>query len=138
MTTMEEQRLATLQTLLESSGTATIDPSLLLRFYKHCVRQPVVFDQRLVPCPLKTLLYHHRFLRPEIQAALTDVIVSRWRIFSAETALPETAEVVSPSDPEPLIPAPEPPPIVPRFASPDKRDDWFDRFLDVVRILLFR
>ena len=135
---MEDQCLTTLQSLPESSGTATIDPPLLRRFYTHCVRQPVVFDQRLAPCPLKTLLYQYRFLRPEVQVNLAEFIVSHWRIFSAEVQMPETAEDVPPTGPEPLIPAPEPPPIVPRFTSPDKRDDWFDRFLDVVRILLFR
>lgn len=138
MTTMEAQCLATLQTFLDSSGTVTIEPPLLKRFYKHCARQPAVFHQRLAPCSLKTLLYHYRFLRPEVQATLAEFIASHWRIFSAETVLPETVADVSPSDSEPVVPTPEPSPIVQRLASPDKRDDWFDRFLDVVRILLFR
>ena len=138
MTTMEEQCLATLQTLLASCGTATIDPPHLERFYKHYARQPADSLQRLAPCPFKTLLYHYRFLRPEQQASLADFVAAHWPTFTAEAVLPDTAVDSPPTDLGPGIPVPEPSPIVHRFASQAKRDDWFDRFLDVVRILLFR
>lgn len=134
----EQQRLTTLQTLLTDSGVGTIEYPLLERFYKHCARQPALLHQRLVPLRLQTLLYHYRFLRPEIQASLAEFITLHWRVFAAGSVLPETTDDAPPTHPDPALTVHEPPPIVNRFASRARRDDWFDRFLDGVRILFFR
>jgi hypothetical protein len=138
MITMEPQCLATLQTLLTDCGAAAIEQSLLEGFYKHCLRQPAAFHQRLASRSPKALLYHYRFLRPEIQKALKESITDHWQIFAAEVALPGVTDDPPQINPDPVFPVHEPSLIANRFASQARRDDWFDRFLDGVRILLFR
>jgi len=135
---MEQQCLATLQTLLLDRGTARIEQPLLKGFYKHCARRPAALPQRLAPCPLKTLLYHYRFLRPEIQKALKEFIIDHWQIFAAEVALPGATDDPPQTNPDPDFPVHEPSPIANRFASQARRADWFDWLLDGVRMLLFR
>lgn len=138
---MEQQCLATLQTLLSGGGAAMIEQPLLENFYKHCARQPAVCRRHLATVSLKTLLYHYACLRPEIQATLGKFVTDHWRIYAAETPLPKAAPDASQTDPAPTVPisasTPVAPPTVDRLTSPAIRDDWFDRFLDGVRILLF-
>ena len=138
MITMKQQCLATLQTLLTDCGAARIEQSLLEGFYKHCARQPAAIQRRLAPCPLKTLLYHYRFLRPEIQNALKIFITDHWQIFAADIVLPDKTDEPPQTDPDPVFPDHEPSTRADRFAFQTRRDDWFDRLLDAVRILLFR
>lgn len=135
---MEQQCLATLQTLLSDCGAASSEQPLLERFYKHCARQPAVLQQRLAPLRLKTLLYHYRFLRPEIQETLAEFVAVHWRFFAAGSALPDTTDEAPPAHPDPALPVHESSPIVNRFASQARPDDGFDRFLDGIRKLLFR
>jgi hypothetical protein len=123
---------------LIDGGAARIDQPLLEGFYKHCAGRPAALPQRLAPCPLKTLLYHYRFLRPEIQKTLKEFIIDHWQIFAAEVALPGATDDPLQTNPVPDFPVHEPSPIANRFASQARRADWFDRLLDGVRILLFR
>jgi len=135
---MEQQCLATLQTLLTGCGAARIKQPLLEGFYKHCARQPAAIHLRLAPCPLKTLLYHYHFLRPEIQNALKVFITDHWQIFAAEVGLPDTTDAPPQSDPDPILPSHGLSSRADQCVFQARRDDWFDRLLDGVRILLFR
>lgn len=138
MITMKQQCLATLQTLLTDCGAARIEQSLLEGFYKHCARQPAAIQRRLAPCPLKTLLYHYRFLRPEIQNALKIFITDHWQIFAADIVLPDKTDEPPQAVPDAVLSKHESSPVANQCAPQAMRDDWFDRLLDAVRMLLFR
>lgn len=135
---MEQQCLATLQTFLTDGGTGAIEKPLLERFYKHCARQPLVVQRRLANCSLRTLLYHYCFLRPGVQAALAEFVAVHWQFFSAEIVLPDMTDNPPQAVPDPVLSKHEPSPIANQCAPQGTRDDWFDRILDGVRILLFR
>ena len=141
MTTMEQQCLATLQRLLPDCGATTLEPSLLNHFYQHCARQPALRHRQLASVTLKTLLYRYPCLRPEIQAALNTFVADQWRIYTAETTLPQAAPDAPQPDAAPTVahaaPAPATPPSDDPPALPAMREDWFDRFLNGVRVLLF-
>ena len=138
---MEQQCLATLQRLLPDCGATTLEPSLLNHFYKHCARQPALRRRQLASVTLKTLLYRYPSLRPEIQAALNTFVADQWRRYTAETPLPQAAPDVPQPDAAPTVPhaapAPTAPPSDDSPALPAIREDWFDRFLNGVRMLLF-
>ena len=138
---MEQQCLATLQRLLPDCGAATLEPSLLNHFYKHCTRQPALRHRQLASVTLKTLLYRYHSLRPEIQVALNTFVADQWRRYTAETPLPQAAPDVPQSDAAPTVPDAAPVPTAPpsedRAALPAMPEDWFDRFLNGVRVLLF-
>ena len=141
MTTMEQQCLATLQRLLPDCGAATLEPSLLNHFYQHCARQPALRHRQLASVTLKTLLYRYPCLRPEIQAALNTFVADQWRIYTAETTLPQAAPDAPQPDAAPTVahaaPAPATPPSDDRPALFVMPEDWLDRFLNGVRMLLF-
>jgi hypothetical protein len=141
MTTMEQQCLATLQRLLPDCGAATLEPSLLNHFYQRCARQPALRHRQLASVSLKTLLYRYPSLRPEIQVALNTFVADQWRRYTAETPLPQAAPDVPQSDAASTVPDAAPAPTVPSSdhppALPAMREDWFDRFLNGVRVLLF-
>ena len=138
---MEQQCLATLQRLLPDCGAATLAPSLLHHFYKHCARQPALRHRQLASVTLKTMLYRYPSLRPEIQAALNRFVADQWRRYTAETPLPQAALDVPQPDAAPTVPHAAPAPTVPPSddppALPAMPEDWFDRFLNGVRVLLF-
>ncbi|MBC2733923.1 MAG: hypothetical protein HF981_06150 [Desulfobacteraceae bacterium] len=138
---MEQQCLAILQRLLSDCGAATLEPSLLNHFYKHCARQPALRHRQLASVSLKTLLYRYPRLRPEIQVALNTFVADQWRRYTTETPLPQVAPDAPQTDAAPTVahaaPAPTAPPSDDRPALPAMREDWFDRFLNGVRILLF-
>jgi len=138
---MEQQCLATLQRLLPDCGAATLAPSLLHHFYKHCARQPALRHRQLASVSLKTLLYRYPCLRPEIQAALNTFVADQWRRYTAETPLPQAAPDAPQHDAAPTVthaaPAPTAPPSDDPSVLPAMREDWFDRFLNGVRVLLF-
>jgi hypothetical protein len=141
MTTMEQQCLATLQRFLSDCGATTLEPSLLNHFYQHCARQPALRHRQLASVTLKTLLYRYPSLRPEIQAALNTFVADQWRRYTAETPLPQAAPDVPQSDAAPTVPDAAPVPTAPPSdnpaALPAMPEDWFDRFLNGVRMLLF-
>lgn len=138
---MEQQCLATLQRLLSDCGAATLEPSLLNHFYKHCARQPALRTRQLASVSLKTLLYRYACLRPEIQAALNTFVADQWRIYTAENPALQVAPDISQIDATPTIPDAAPTPVAlstpDRPPSPPMPEDWFDRFLNGVRMLLF-
>jgi hypothetical protein len=139
---MEQHYLAALQDLLAEKGGANLAPPHLERFYNHCTRQPAAWGRGQTPLPLKTLLYHHRHLRPAVREALAAFVARHWEHFAtnhapadedAPAASPETPATPS-ALPVESRPFPDDDPMMP---SP-KSGDWFDRFLDLVRIILFR
>lgn len=138
---MDQQCLATLQRLLSGFGAATLEPPLLNDFYKHCARQPALRHRQLADVSLKTLLYRYACLRPEIQAALNAFAADQWRRYKAETSLPQAAPDIVQTDAAPTVPRSAPAPTAPPSeappALPAMREDWFDRFLNGVRMLLF-
>lgn len=138
---MEQQCLATLHRLLSGCGATTPEPSLLNHFYRHCARQPALHHRQLASVSFKTLLYRYPCLRPEIQAALNTFVAHHWQIYTAETPLsqaaPDTCQTDTPPTVPDAVPAPAAPPADDRPAFPVIRDDWFDRFLNGVRMLLF-
>ena len=139
---MEQHYLAALQDLLTEKGAANIAPPQLKDFYKHCTRQPAAWGRGQTPLPLKTLLYRHRHLRPDVRDALAAFVAHHWEGFAASAA-PADADAPAASPETPAAPSPIP---VDDKPTPDgeplthrlKSEDWFDRFLDLVRILLFR
>ena len=138
---MEQQCLATLQGLLSDCGATTLELSLLNQFYQHCARQPALRHRQLASVTLKTLLYRYPSLRPEIQAALNTFVADQWRRCTAEIALPQAAPDapqanLAPTAPH-AAPAPAAPPSDAPPALPAMPEDWFDRFLNGVRMLLF-
>jgi len=150
---MENQCLATLQTLVQASGAASVEAPLLEQFYRHCARQPMVLGRVPVGIAFKTLLYRHPFLQPSRQEFLAAFVADHWRRFAPEDAPPAPAPKAAidasdtPPDPEdeagqrdadPVPAADASPAAVDDFAFTPVRQDWFDRFLDFVRILLFR
>jgi len=139
---MEQQCLATLQSLLSGCGATTLEPSLLHRFYQHCARPPALGRRQLASVSFKTLLYRYPCLRTEIQAALNRFVADHWRIYTAETPLPQAAPDTPQTNAAATVsdaaPTPVTPPADDRPAFPAMPDDWFDRLLDGVRILLFR
>jgi hypothetical protein len=142
MTMMEQQCLATLQTLLADGGAGTIEQPLLERFYKHCARQPAVRLRQPATVALKTLLFHYPCLRPAIQAALREFVADHWRIYATETPIPNTVPDASHNDSPPDLPDRAPKAVASsranRSKSPAIREDWFDQLLNGIRILLFR
>jgi len=138
---MEQQCLATLQNLLAGCGATTPEPLLLNHFYKHCARQPALRHRQLASVSFKTLLYRYPCLRPEIQAALNTFVAHHWQIYTAETPLSQAAPDTFQTDAAPTVPdavpAPAAPPSDDPPALPAMREDWFDRFLNGVRMLLF-
>ena len=138
---MEQQCLATLQRLLSGCGATTLEPSLLNHFYQHCARQPALRHRQLASVTFKTLLYRYPSLRPEIQAALNTFVADQWRRYTAETPLPPAAPDAPQTDAAPAVPhaapAPTAPPSDDRPALFVMPEDWFDRFLNGVRVLLF-
>lgn len=139
---MEPQCLATLQTLLTDGGAGTIEQPLLERFYKHCARQPTLRFRPLATVSLKTMLYHYPYLRPSKQAALRKFVAEHWRSYTAETPIPNAVPDAPQNDSPPALPDTAPSavasPHADRSKSPAIREDWFDKLLNGIRILLFR
>jgi hypothetical protein len=139
---MEQHYLAALPNLLAEKEAASIAPQRLERFYKYCARQPAAWGPGQTPLPLKTLLYHHRHLRPDVREALAAFVARHWEGFAASLAAADgNAPAAAAETPSP----PAPPAVEDKPASlyllPLHRpgsEDWFDRFLNWVRILLFR
>jgi hypothetical protein len=141
MTMMEQQCLATLQTLMSGGGATTLEQSLLKHFYKHCARQPAVRHRQLASVSLKTLLYRYSNLRPEMQAALNKFVADQWQIYPAAPPAPQVAPDTSQIDAAPTVHDTAPTSVLlstpDRPPSPPIHEDWFDRFLSGVRVLLF-
>ena len=141
MDTMDSQILATLQSLMTGTGAADLDPPRLKPFYQHCARLPLVHDGRHVALPLKSLLLNYTHLRPEVKISLDNALRERWHFFTAETPppLPNVAEDRPAPDPVPPPPSRlnDAPPGDSRPATRPVKEDWFDRFLNGVRCLLF-
>jgi hypothetical protein len=141
MTMMEQQCLATLQRLLSGCGATTLEPSLLDHFYQHCARPPALRRRQLASVSFKTLLYRYPCLRPEIQVALNTFVADHWRTFTAETPLPQAAPDTPQTNTAPSVSDAAPTPVAlstpDRPPSPPIHEDWFDRFLNGVRMLLF-
>ena len=139
---MEQPYLEALQDLLAEKGVATIAPSQLEHFYKHCARQRAAWGRGQTPLPLKTLLYRHRHLRPDVRGALAAFLARHWEDFTARHARAhEDAPAVAPEAPAAPAPIPvddQPAPDHDPLMHRPKTEDWFDRFLDLMRILLFR
>jgi hypothetical protein len=142
MDTMDSQILATLQSLLTATGAADPEPFRLKPFYHHCARLPLAHDGKHVALPLKSLLLNYTHLRQDVKISLDNALHERWRVFAAETPLPlpSVAEDRPAPDPGP----PPPTPALNDAPSDDSRptarpvkEDWFDRFLNGVRCLLF-
>jgi len=136
--------LERLQALLtDSARTVALEASLLEAFYQHCARQPAAANRRRMPLPLKSLLYRYSFLRPTVQADLAGYLAEQWLRFVAEdsatASVDRRAEPESPPDrdrsPDPPPPAVSAAPHTHALPGPSR--DWFERFLDGVRILLF-
>jgi hypothetical protein len=150
---MEPTYLAALQDLLAQCGAATIEPPRLVHFYKHCSRQPIRLNRVPIGVPLKTLLYRYPYLRAPLQECLVAFVAEHWGRFAPETVppTPDPEMEIDDNDALPVpdvvtdergaapVPAPdESPAAADAFAFNPVREDWFDRFLDFVRILLFR
>jgi hypothetical protein len=132
-----------LQALL-AEGCPPVEPEarLLVHFYRHCLRLEAQENCRRLPLPLKSLLARYADLRPAVQAALRTYVVDRWKGFAAKGAgLPSDPFVERVSFAAGRASAP--PPVESVFPAPESthpgapRQDWFERFLDAVRGLLF-
>jgi hypothetical protein len=141
MDTMNAQILATLQSLMTGTGAAELEPSRLKPFYHQCARLPLLHDGKQVALPLRSLLQNYTHLRPEVKISLDKALHERWRRFTAETSpsLPRVAEVRP--VPEPVPPQSpvlnDAPPDDSRVSDLPVKEDWFDRFLNGVRGMLF-
>lgn len=138
---MDSQLWTTLQSLMAGSGAADLEPSCLKRFYTHCAGRPLVHDGRHLSLPLKTLLLNYSHLRAEVKIALDKALDARWRCFAAETPKSPPGVAEERQVPDPVF---SPPPAcggAASYVSPvnirPRREDWFDRFLNGVRSLLF-
>jgi hypothetical protein len=153
MTAMENQCLATLQTLVQANGADSVEARLLEQFYRHCARQPMVLNRAPLGIAFQTLLYRYPFLQPSRREFLAAFVANHWRRFAPDAAPPTPAPEAAidandaASDPgdeaeqhdaAPVPAADASPAAVDDFAFTPVRQDWFDRFLDFVRILLFR
>jgi hypothetical protein len=141
MDTMDSQILATLQSLITGTGAADLDPSRLKPFYHHCERLPLIQDGKHVALPLKSLLLNYTHLRPEVKISLDNALHERWRVFAADTPPPPPNVAEDRPAPDP-VPPPTPalndaPPGDSRPTARPVKEDWFDRFLNGVRCLLF-
>lgn len=150
---MENQCLATLRTLVQANGADSVEAPLLAQFYRHCARQPMVLNRAPLGIAFQTLLYRYSSLQPSRQEFLAAFVADHWRRFAPEAAPPTPAPEAAidandaAPDPEdeadqrdaaPVPAADASPAAVEDFVFTPVRQDWFDRFLDFVRILLFR
>jgi len=136
---MDSQLLAAMRSVVR--GAEDLDPSHLKRFYTHCARRTVVLEGRHILLPLKSLLLNYTYLRPEVKTSLDKALLERWRQFTAETP-PSSPRVINDRPaPEPELPPMlaynDAPPDDGRAAARPIQEDWFDRFLNAVRCLLF-
>ena len=133
---MESEARAKLKSLLEGSNPAISDQAILERFFKHCARRRLMLNRRQVPLTLQTLLVRWPHLRSEVKIAARAFIQAQWQRMCPEVvAVPQTEAQPAPAtQPEPLLSVND---ASPGFAAPPAREDWFDRFLNGVRVLLF-
>jgi len=133
---MDPQAWVTLESILVTCGEAPISGQLPREpFYEACSRKPLKCNGRTLPLPLKTILFRHVHLRPEIKAGLEAFVCAQWRLFASELppSPPDTASVATPV----AHPTREGPPTEDRREFRAMPEDWFDRLLNGVRILLF-
>lgn len=133
---MKTDAMVRLKSLLEGSNAAPSDQGTLEHFLKHCARRRLMMNGRQVPLPLQTLLVRWPYLQSEVKIAAETFIQNQWQRMCPEVvAVPQTeAQPASATQPEPLLSVND---ASPGFAAPPAREDWFDRFLNGVRVLLF-
>lgn len=133
---MDPQAWATLEALLGTCQATLSEQTPLGKFYEACSRKPLKCNRRPMPLPLKTLLLHHAHLRPDIKAGLEAFLCEQWRWFNSENPPPpppDTEEVATPV----AHPTREDAPPEDQRERPSMPEDWFDRLLNGIRILLF-
>ena len=132
---VDPQAWTTLEAILVTFEATISERKTLEQFYKACCRKPLKCSGRTLPLPLKTLLFHHTHLRPEVKAGLEAFISAQWRLFASEVPPPPTGteEGATPF----AYPTHEVSPVEGHREFRTMPEDWFDRLLNGVRILFF-